>query len=122
VALTHPSLKHLEQRRANAPAGEFRRRIQPFQRVAANGPPSGRDAIKLSNPDFEFGKLLRHSGKRELRCPRPRLTVTHSLWRQLKDRLAPDLEETGRILRRGQTENSAHVDLSSNRGPRQTSC
>ncbi len=40
---------------------------------------------------------------------------------QPEDRLAPDLEENGRIARRGRTVNSTHVDLSSSGGSR-TSC
>jgi len=106
-------------RRADTPAGKLRGRIQPLQRVAANGPPSGRDAIKLGNPDFEFAELLRHSGKRELRRPRLGLPVRHSLRRQFDDRLAPDLEETGHVIQRSETVNIAHVDLSSNGGTKE---
>ena len=109
--LTHQSFKHLEQRRANASAGKFRGRIQPLQMTTANGTPSGHHAIKLGNPNLQLAKLLLHAGERKLGRPDSGFFKRHSRRRQSKDRLSPDFEETARVIARGQTMNSAHVDL-----------
>ena len=63
-------------------------------------PQPGHDAVQLGNPYLELAKLSLHAGESELRGPGIGRTDRHSTRCQLKDGLAPDLKESGHVIKR----------------------
>ena len=84
---------------------------KPLQHIAANGPPSGDDAVPLGNPYFQLTQLSFHSGEREPLSPGLRLGRRNRWRRKLKDRSSPNVVETACILAHRQTVNGPHRRL-----------
>src|SRR6266487_2703665 len=61
LAVAYQPFEHIEQSGAYALPGKFGCHIQALQHVAANGSPSGDDAIELGDPYFQLTQLALHS-------------------------------------------------------------
>src|SRR6185312_16994641 len=95
----------------NALPGKFRSCIKSLQPVAANGPPSDDGAVQFGNPYFQLTQLSLHTGERELRRPRPRVSLGHRWRRKLQDRSPSDVVETACVLAHRHAVNGTHRHL-----------